>query len=461
MAGLGVAGRRVESEQREHHLHIDEVIVQANRHLANPETFGVQQSPEMKSLRHLNLDSNHMFLALKRQLGKYYEEKQSLKSTLHPEKSEKWKEVLYASLLRALMELTFAVDKDQQLSALNHIYKWYMDKTRIDLPQLPRSIVKPTHSEVKPTTVVSQDNTMKARRERMLVRQMDAVRSIESRSPSPPRTASTQEHLQPLFAQRLVEDYQEEKVAGLFLDSREREMTEGRSSQVHHKLMTKWAMARSRLDERLLSKAENSAIKPNIQLAAIQPVDVSEEEADSDSENIASTRPVQTTKARRSVPTYVDLRDRTRTASLLGELEADQREEFKALTKVERSRLLNNSVIQTRTGSVAQSPDRLSLSFYGSVKPGHYSSRSYTPGSAPQSEDKKRHTLLIADIRRKLAARQIPCTYRTLSVGLTRPDDLPTSLLTSHYLPTGGEYLTSNPFSSLGKKKGKKKSKKR
>lgn len=461
MEGLGVSGKHVESESREHRLHIDEVIVQANRLLANPEAYGMQQSPEMRSLHHLNLDSNHMFLMLKRQLGKYYEEKQTLKSTMHPDKSEKWKEVLYASLLRALMELTFAVDKDQQLTALNHIYKWYLDKTRIDLPQIAKQPVRLGNPLTpKPTTVISQDNTMKARRERLLVRQMDAVRSIESRSPSPTRTSPTLDRTQPLFAPKLTDSYHEDRINGLFVENKEMERGEERTSQVHHKLMAKWSLAKSRLDERFLAKAEYNAVKPNIKQAIMQISDDSEEDSDREE---GYRRPLRTSIAHRA-PVLVDFRNRTQSASPVPEEDFEPGEGlFKPLTKVERVRMVNSHVIHTHTGSLAPSPDRLSLSFYTAAHSAHTTARSITPASTllSQREDRKRNTLLIADIRRKLASRQIPCTFRTLSTGLVRPEDLPSSLLTSQFLPIGDEYLTSNPFSSLGKKKTKKKGKKK
>ena len=460
MESLGVSGKHVESESREHRLHIDEVIVQANRLLANPEAYGMQQSPEMRSLHHLNLDSNHMFLMLKRQLGKYYEEKQTLKSTMHPDKSEKWKEVLYASLLRALMELTFAVDKDQQLTALSHIYKWYLDKTRIDLPQIAKQPLRLGSTLTpKPTTVVSQDNTMKARRERLLVRKMDAVRPIESRSPSPTRTSPTLDRTQPLFAPKLVDSYHEDRIIGLFVEGKEKERGEVRTSQVHQKIMAKWSLAKSRLDEKFLNKAENSVIKPNIKQAIMQISDDSEE---SDREE-GYRRPLRTSITHRP-PVLVDFRNKTQSASPVPEESLEPVEGlFKPLTKVERARMVNSHVIDTHTGSLAPSPDRLSLSFYTAPHSMHNTARSITPASTllSQREDRKRNTLLIADIRRKLASRQIPSTFRTLSAGLVRPEDLPSTLLTAQFLPIGDEYLTSNPFSSLGKKKAKKKGKKK
>jgi hypothetical protein len=60
----------------------------------------------------------------------------------------------------------------------------------------------------------------------------------------------------------------------------------------------------------------------------------------------------------------------------------------------------------------------------------------------------------MSGIRRKLVSRQVTCSYRDLSSGLFRPDELPQ--VSPLFLPKGDEYFTSNPFSPLGKKKKKK-----
>ena len=464
--GLGVAGHHVDSEYREQRAHVDEVIVQANRLLENPDTYNIHQSPEMRSLRHLNLDSNHMFLMLKRQLGKYYEEKQTQKSTLHPGKSDKWKEILYASLLRALMELTFAADKDHQLAGLNHIYKWYLDKTRIELPQLKISKGTVVTPRAK-TTVISQDNTMKGRRERMEVRRMDAVRPIESRSPSPTRASPTLERSEQLFAPKALSDsYEEDKFSAVFLDSKLKEREDARTSQVHHKLMAQWATARSRLDERLLAKSEMNTVKPRVITATAIPSDDS-----SDGEEVS---PKLLPMVGKRQPTYIDFRhDRTKSEAPidLEHIPEDVDPMFRPLSKIERARVVNSSLIHkhSSSGSRNMSPDRLSLSFYAVGQSMQPTSRAFTPAilntssvSYEEAErEKKKRTVQIGEIRRKLASRQVPCTFRALSCGLSKPDDLPPHLLNHQFLPAGGEYLTSDPFSTLGKKKKGKKGKKK
>lgn len=449
---LGIEGRHLDSEAREQHAHVDEVILQANQLLEHPETFNVNQSPEMRALRHLNLDSNHMFLMLKRQLGKYYEEKLRKEVVLHPGKSEKWKEVLYASLFKALAELTFEGDKEHQLEGLEHIYKWFLEKTKVELPQIPKTAKRQATPPPKNSTV-TQDNSIHGRRQRLTTRKMDAVRPIESRSPSPPRVYDRSE---PLFSRKLPESMPENREISLFAESKAREMTSLRSSYVHNKLMTEWGSARSRLDERLLAKAEISAMKPRILMP-----EAKSEDSDESSTEAASPVSLPAVSNPRKQPTKIDLRHERALSEVQVLAQPSQDDDFSPLTKIQRARLVHQSLIQGQIISRSPSPDRLSLSFYSfSQAQAMIPERGGTSGAENEAERRGRYAV-IADVRRKMAGLQVPCTYRTLSAGLEKPQDLPPERLNHSFLPVGGEYFTSNPFSPLGKKKGKKGKKKR
>ena len=445
---LGIEGKHLDTEIREpQRAHVDEVIVHANQLLEHPETFNVQQSPEMRSLRHLNLDSNRMFLMLKRQLGKYYEEKQNKQSLMHPGKSEKWKEVLYASLFKALMELTFAEDTEHQLTGLEHIYQWYLEKTKVELPKIQKNVKRQMTPTPKHKTV-SQDNTLSGRRERLTTRKMDAVRSIEARSPSPPRMV---EHSEPLFMRNEPESMTESREISLFAESKARELTALRSSYVHNKLINQWGSARSRLDEKLLAKAEISAMKPRVLI----PEPKSE---DSDNSSTEAASPISLPAvATRKAPLRIDFRhDRVR--SEVQVLATPSEDDFSPLSKIQRARIAHHSLIQGNPGSRSPSPDRLSLSFF-TCSQGQSPERTTTAGIG--EEEKRGRHAMITDVRRKMAGLQVHCTYRTLSAGLDKPEDLPRDQLTHRFLPTGGEYFTSDPFSPLGKKKKGKKGKKK
>lgn len=447
---LGVSGRHLDSEAREQHAHIDEVIVQANQLLEHPEVFNVHQSPEMRSLRHLNLDSNHMFLLLKRQLGKYYEEKQRRDRVLHPGKSENWKEILYASLFKALAELTFEADKDHQLKGLEHIYKWYLEKTKVELPQIPKTAKRQATPPKNAT--VTQDNSIHGRRQRLTTRKMDAVRPIESHSPSPPRI---NDHSEPLFSHQVPESMPESREISLFADSKAREMTSLRSSYVHNRLMTQWGSARSRLDEKLLAKAEIGAMKPRVLVP-----EPKSEGSDESSTEAASPVSLPAVSNARKNPPKIDFRhDRARSEVQV----LAQEDDFSPLSKIQRARLVHQSLIPGHSESRSPSPDRLSLSFFSFSQAqamSRPSEREITTWEEAEEERRGKYGV-IADVRRKLAGLQVPCTYRTLSAGLDKPQDLPPERLNHRFLPAGGEYFTSNPFSPLGKKKGKKGKKKR
>ena len=140
-----------------------------------------------------------------------------------------------------------------------------------------------------------------------------------------------------------------------------------------------------------------------------------------------------------------------------------QEDDFSPLSKIQRARLVHQSLIQSRAESRSPSPDRLSLSFFSFSQAQAMSrpaEREITSWEEAE-EGRQGGYAVIADVRRKLAGLQVPCTYRTLSAGLDKPQDLPPDRLNHRFLPTGGEYFTSNPFSPLGKKKGKKGKKKR
>jgi len=448
---LGVSGRHLDSEPRDQHAHIDEVIVQANQLLEHPESFNIQQSPEMRALRHLNLDSNHMFLLLKRQLGKYYEEKQRRDKGLHPGKSEKWKEVLYVSLFKALAELTFETDKEHQLKGLEHIYKWFLEKTKVELPQIPKTAKRQATPPPRNATV-TQDNSIHGRRQRLTTRKMDSVRPIESHSPSPPRINDRSE---PLFSRQVHDSMPESREISLFAESKAREMNSLRSSYVHSRLMTQWGAARSRLDERLLAKAEIGAMKPRILVP-----EPKSEGSDESSTEAASPVSLPAVNNPRKDPPKIDFRhDRARSEVQV----LAQEDDFSPLSKIQRARLVHQSLIQSRAESRSPSPDRLSLSFFSFSQAQAMSrpaEREITSWEEAE-EGRQGGYAVIADVRRKLAGLQVPCTYRTLSAGLDKPQDLPPDRLNHRFLPTGGEYFTSNPFSPLGKKKSKKGKKKR
>ena len=438
---VGFSVHSMELEPRARHAEVGKVIVEANLLLAQADPTPETEFAELISLNRVQLDAHPIFAYLKNRLELYYEEKQSRSDYLHPEKSRKWKDALYSSLLKALMELTFTSDKQLQERYLQRISHWYGEKTQTQLPDVrPRSrtIVparKPAVSCLN-TVAVSQ----RSRLDRMQVRKMDAVQTIEARSMSPVRSISPlpklpmrikafQSYRAPPFNDSAVA----EKLA--FLQARRQQASH---SKAHHSfLMKRWGSARSRLDEVLAQRGEMKDVKVRVASAS----ESDEEEVSSPIEPISAPMPITLS--------FVDKAD--------SELDPPQ---DRTQSRIERLRYAYRNLLP-KSMERMDSPDRASMSVYSAYKPKEVRTPSPIDLAKSPLPDGSVQKAELQSLRKRLARSNVACNYEVLNSGLNRPADLPKDHLSHLFLPSGGEYFTPNPFSSLGKKKKKKGKKKK
>lgn len=433
--------------------HIPESLLQASRLLTHPDSAPPCVYPEIQALNSLSLDANPKFASLKRTVEIFtHQRKTGQAITLFPGKSERWKEVMVAALLNALTELLFVRERKDLEGWVERIFAWYVDKTKCstELPQIRQQNASPSPCTPIRDIPNSQDNSMYARRQRLVTRKLDAIPPIESRTPSPSKSP----HLPKPFDRSLLcepeGDEIMEKYLGRVMEWRRRELAEFRGRRMSEKLVHQWSTARAKREEEFLARAEISRPRGRTSTGRKE-TDTSSSDL---SKSVLSTA-VDTSKGYG----YVDFRSAREKAETPSESLP-----LTSPTRAERLRLASKSLIPTQGGIGYIKPDRCSLAFY---QPGLDQQSTSFPSFLETSTDNKeeagdrRQAETVSRLKRKLVSVQVACSYKTINSGLHRPEEL--AGVSPEFLPKGGEYLTVNPFSQLGKKKkkGKKKGKKK
>lgn len=137
--------------------------------------------PEISSLQCAQLDSNADFQALLRQLQTHLEESQlpSAARSQHKGKSTAWRQVLYSALVDSLREVVLTQDPSLQLALLHKAKRWYWDK----VATVPRSSFPGIPVTDGFRTFSTYHRSQQATRDLVARRKLDAVLSIEARSP--------------------------------------------------------------------------------------------------------------------------------------------------------------------------------------------------------------------------------------------------------------------------------------
>ena len=449
---MEVTGATIVPSECPPHPHIPESLLQASRLLTHPDSAPPSFYPEIDALNSLSLDANPKFASLKRTVEKFtHQRKTGQAITLFPGKSERWKEVMVSALLNALTELLFVRERKDLEGWVDRIFAWYVDKTKSspEMPQIRQ------HAPLSPSPPIrnipnSQDNSMYARRQRLITRKLDAIPPIESRTPSPSKSP----HLPKPFDHSLLcepeGDEIMEKYLGRVMEWRRRELAEFRGRRMSEKLVHQWSTARAKREEEFLARAEISRPR-GCTATGRKETDTSSSDL---SKSVLSTA-VDTSKGYG----YVDFRSAREKAETPSEPVP-----LTSPTRAERIRLTSKSLIPTQGGVGYIKPDRCSLAFYQPAidqQSNSFSSFLDTSSDNKEEAGQRREAETVSRLKRKLVSVQVACSYKTLNSGLHRPEEL--AQVSPDFLPKGGEYLTDNPFSQLGKKKkkGKKKGKKK
>jgi hypothetical protein len=204
---------------------------------------GAGPNYDLRTLRHAYLENDPVFSDLKEKLEEYLED---CKLPLHrqkvlPHKSSNWREVLFNSLLVLLSEVTFTNDEGQQQVLLTKVKKWYDEKTSPPTP-LPQLVKRKDHSGSDSKRLTQSVTPMKERRANLQGSKLDAIPSIESRSPSPVKSPQKLPRLVFSLDNRSFRDRRiaaldeatEAKLSARYIEFRERELLEMKASSTRN-----------------------------------------------------------------------------------------------------------------------------------------------------------------------------------------------------------------------------------
>lgn len=407
--------------------------------------------PDLDFLKEEKLNRSVTFRELRGQVERHFAKDQG---AMHPEKSPRWRSVLYNSLLTCLREVAFTTDGDEQGEMLKRVHKWYLRKTNraFSAPRVKRSLAIPETTQVYSFA----KGGLKA------APSVPRPERSESpiKSPATPLPGREKDSPKPFLTPQIPAVIDEARIMSRLHDYQHRKLKEIRSILVEKRQVERWTLSKSRQEA-------NSSFCTE-QLSRRSPID---------SNPTHLPEPVGLKMRSTDIspaPLLVDLRNdfvsskgsKTVTIASAGD-------------RVAQFRQKHSKLLQLSDESPNNRHFPVSLAFYRSKEETDESvevKRPMTPAhpaimqtaaqvkselSRSLSPLRKAKLVELVEVKRKLAQANLPCTYRVLIDGLMEPGDLPAHMLTPQSLPQGGELLHSNPyFTSGSKKKGKVKRKK-
>lgn len=340
--------------------------------------------PELAALSVLPLSSHPKYLFLLNLLSQHFSAQSPGQTpSKSSDKSPKWKEVLYSSLLKLLTELTFLRDKQEIRAGLERIYQWFSMKTHLSIDISP----------IRPLSTLAIDHEKGLNpSNRPFLHGIDAFPTLEARIKSPCKSPPALSTLVKAYIHRTNPH---SKVKNQYKRP-EKAVKTRKSEEISHTYIRKWSINKAKIEERagIRSELRSNRRKMTDKFS----VDWNKRELEQD----------------KTVP-CVDLRPEK------GFVEG-------------KKPLFGSKIDRLRRKYRLFAPD-------SPISPSISPTFPLSPASlSPDS---------VISIRRKMASRQIPSSYRALSLGLSPPGVLKSG--NPAFLPKGGEYLTVNPFSELGK----------
>lgn len=376
---------------------------------------------DLRTLRHPFLENVPMFIELKGKLESYLEDRNLpiIKQKVLTHKSAKWREVLFHSLLVLLSEVTFTNDEAQQQNLLTKVKKWYDEKTALPSP-LP-SLVK-RKDPVRPNSkrLSKSETPMKDQKTQFELRRLDAIPTIESRTPSPTKTPKLPRLVVSLnsrtFAGMMADSVDYQANAALPVDSIQEEAekepnpefsrtTKGKPIKNEHVKLKNVPDQSTRTKKGHARRFQANQRSPD---------------TEDDGESF-----VTQIRKQRGDRLYIQGSPQTSLNKTFGS---------SISVNANKSSLLQSSLRLEKTEASDQSNSDRGSSLTSPRKP------------IPERVD------VFADlyqIKEKLAKSNIPCEMKNLEVGLIKPTDIPSELLCN--LPSGGVMLMENPLDELSK----------
>lgn len=398
------------------------------------------QMPDLDFLREEKLNRSSTFRELRSQVEHHFAKDQG---AMHPEKSPRWRSVLYNSLLTCLREVAFTTDGKEQAEMLRRVHKWYLRKTNraFSAPRVAR-----------PVPVLETLSYSFAKSGFAPTPLKIPVERSESpvKSPVTPLSVREKDSQRAFMRPQMPAVVNEARIMSRLQDYQHRKLKEIRSILVEKRQVEQWTLKKSRLE------ADSSFFTE--QMSRHSPLDSQIRDL---SPSTLQSRPTNVSPG----PILVDFRSDYapyKGNSAVNAASAD--------AKVAQFRQKHCKLLQLSEESEGKRQFSGSLAFYRREEtveverprtPAH-SDMNQTPVqvkielSRSLSPLRKAKLEELVAVKRKLALANLPCTYRQLTNGLMEPGDLPAHMLTPQSLPQGGELLHSNPFFNSGKPKKRK-----
>ena len=201
--------------------------------------------PELAALSVLPLSSHPKYLFLTNLLSQHFSAQSPGKPPSNSsEKSPKWKEVLYSSLLKLLTELTFLDDKQEIKAGLERIYQWFTTKTHLSIDIPP---IRPLS-----TLVEDHEKGLNPSPNRPFLPGIDAFPTLEARIKSPCKSPPALSALVSAYLHRTSPHTKlknQDKWQGKPLKTR-------KSEDVSHRYIRKWSIHKAKREERAGIRSE-------------------------------------------------------------------------------------------------------------------------------------------------------------------------------------------------------------
>jgi hypothetical protein len=403
---------------------------------------------------------------LKENLEAYYEDRNqpAQQQSILVHKSQRWRDVLYNSLLELLSELTFTDDSTLQIQLLAKVKKWYDEKTTPVRPVPSRRVY---HEVLKPKPMSRVEVT---KDDLGTTVQTESISKIVTQSSSPVKsrklTPVPKLETKPLYEENTVDftEAEYQRLHSRYNHYREQEAKDIRSTSIrtgkdYAEHLRLFSRHRARFEEMSAYKTEQTRVLSRFSVNRPSRSMLAGDSTVFDFRSLdhGSAWPVEVDK----FPRVGEVRRKY--AAMLGSddgYEAEERSFKNSLTfyttnKADLSFL--QKTYRPMTGEIFRGSRRHRCYDLGSPLDQRQALLSSTMSPESYSRDREKHRNFtdLLDAKRKLAGFSIPFTMRTLEAGLIRPDDLPLDKLGS--FPSPGKQLIENPLDMLKKSKPKKK----
>jgi hypothetical protein len=358
-----------------------------------------------------SLEQHYEFRMLRDSLKNYLLDIQKPEQTLHLDKPDLWKQVLYSSLYKLLQECIYTLSSKQQYSYLIKIHEWYFNK-------LGQSIPKPPSASSQPVSFYPKVS----------------LRSQEKPSSSSPASRKT------FFPS--VEDDLQTKLDSFFLESRTKELKEKRVRETMIAKIKGWVKERPRRSEEHARSFETARYASKIDKRAVLKDSATEERpknffdlSDFDAHSTAVTKEAEISKSFEVTPP----------ASRISEIRRKNKRifDYEGFNDEPRSVLDYDGEAVTlgvySRGKVEVNRPQTSLLLEKRSK-----SNRLVKGRLNNLEE-------VAEVKKTLARNNILCCIETLKYGLLLSEDLPNDKLGASWIPPAGSGLLKYPVSQTPK----------